>query len=1114
VTTDGRDPEALLIHGTSAGLTIEWSESVRVTDCATATDAAACGRVEIYDCGANGDCADGERLLAATASVSGKTQQVMVSAEVLQEGRTYKAVVQQHAVKDDAARSNAAATLEFVLGPDPVMGPVLDYFETQPQLNSGDQSFSPDDNFILTFNEPVQAGTGVFRVMKTGAPDESFGFVDAVDAVYDGNRVVFDVAGIAPYTNPLTLLADTSTYYAVASPGAVVGVTSGLPNKQASTKGQKQLLVSDTDDLKPVLAAQHRTVTGDSFVMMFSEGVQAGPDNKVALALVFDCGADNICGSVDDTSLTVTATFGDGKSRAQPLGLVTAESSTTLKPGRKFQFRLPAGYVKDTDDNENEEMVLYFYTGDAQTPGFHYARTPNSKCAPVTTNEDFRFLRSGDLPPTVAGHLCSRKCSAGCAGSTCFCSGFTSPEDETTLCLPAAECRQACDDVASCTGFNVEAGRDACVLTGPTCQRMAPEFRDFIHPGWTDFEKKHGRVCTDPADFGAAVGDLYVTTRAAVGVDYVVSPHDAAAPVQQSLEVVAAPGASLAYSFDRTAPALVPGASMPVGGRELCPEVNKESPIFLAFDEPIQVSADFSANFVAADGTTTAVDDVEVINAGEWTHHSKHHFYLVLFSDDLAEFVKYHITISAGGVLDRAGNAIAALNTASVFTFKTVRSPADKYEPTLQFLVPSTSQLVVYFSEGATRTADQDSYQLFDCGTDDHCSAADVAADTDAITGYSMHTNLGTTSDLYGKFIIPLHHHKTLDPTHRYRLTAPNDFLKDANFFAEQGFTTGPAGGVSVEFYPVPDASYEPETHGASRDRVMVIGCSGTCGKSLPAQEVMVGAEVVDHRLAPANWAYDTGAGVATFTGGAAVPAAPTATYTAAQAGYCEGNLNINDPALPGRVHPSEHLCYKKCLSATPCVGQDCFCGGAVDGWDTPASNALCLDEPACSDLCAGLPTCSGYDMSVDKSRCFLNTGSCTVVASSDYNHVVKSTTRRLTRVPVDAGYSSEHILRFTGLDFKAQGTFKLCFCDSELQAALHGDNGEHNCNDPTDYNIEVGRVHSSGVSCLLTGSTVMRRGDCVSQYHGGLRCYEKGQAPMVNPVFIDDGAQQLASYQ
>jgi len=585
-------------------------------------------------------------------------------------------------------------------------------------------------------------------------------------------------------------------------------------------------------------------------------------------------------------------------------------------------------------------------------------------------------------------------------------------------------------------------------------------------------------------------------------------------PVQQSIEVVAAPGASLAYNFDRTPPALVPGASMPVGGRELCPEVNKESPIFLAFDESIKVATSFSAKFVAADGTTVTVDDKEVINAGEWTHHSKRHYYLVLFADGLAEFVKYHVTITEGGVTDMAGNAIAALDTSAVFTFKTVRSTADKYEPTLQFLVPSTTQLVVYYSEGATRTADTDSYQLFDCGADDHCSAADVATATGAITGYAMHTNLGATNDLYGKFIIPLHHHKTLNPTHRYRLTAPANFLKDANFFATSEFTTGPAGGVSVEFYPVPDASYEPQTHGASRDRVMVISCKGTCGKSLPAQEVMVGSEVVDHRLAPFNWAYDTGAGVTTFTGGAAVPATPTATYTAGQSGYCEGNLNINDPALPGRVHPSEHLCYKKCLSATPCVGQDCFCGGAVAGLDAPTSNALCLDEMACADLCTGLPTCSGYDMSVDKTRCFLNTGTCTMVASTEYTHQEKSTTRRLTRVPADAGYSSDHILRFTGLDFKAQGTFKLCFCDSELQKVVYGDNGEHNCNDPTDYNIEVGRVHSSGVSCLLTGSTIMRRGDCVSQYHGGLRCYDKGQAPVVEPVFIDDGGQQLATYQ
>jgi hypothetical protein len=334
-----------------------------------------------------------------------------------------------------------------------------------------------------------------------------------------------------------------------------------------------------------------------------------------------------------------------------------------------------------------------------------------------------------------------------------------------------------------------------------------------------------------------------------------------------------------------------------------------------------------------------------------------------------------------------------------------------------------------------------------------------------------------------------------------------SDLVKDGGFFGQQGFTQGTDG--AIEFYPVVDRSYHPSTHGASRDRIMFVSCLGTCGKSLPAPEVMVGDQLVDHRLAPYNWAYDA-ASTPTFIGGSSVGNTVSSSYGAPKPGYCFDNLNLHDPALPGRVDVSAHQCYAKCLSSSPCEGQDCFCGGAIDGWDTPSSNALCLDETSCKDLCSGLPDCTGYDMHRSKTRCFLNRGTCVVVADDEYQHVTKGG-RRLTRKPSDVGYSSEHILRFTGLDFKSAGTFKLCFCDSHLQRVLHGANGEFKCNQHSDFNIEIGKVHASGVSCLLD-NTIMRRGECVAQYHGGLRCYQ--HAPVVPPVFIDDGVQQLATYQ
>merc|ERR1719353_925209 len=81
-------------------------------------------------------------------------------------------------------------------------------------------------------------------------------------------------------------------------------------------------------------------------------------------------------------------------------------------------------------------------------------------------------------------------------------------------------------------------------------------------------------------------------------------------------------------------------------------------------------------------------------------------------------------------------------------------------------------------------------------------------------------------------------------------------------------------------------------------------------------------------------------------------------------------------------------------------------------------------------------------------------------------------------------------LLRFRDITFATSGEFKLCFCDSALLP------GNAVCNGPEDYTIEVGRVHSSGLECLLSKPT-MTRGTCVEQVYGGLRCYD-GEVPGV----------------
>merc|ERR1719498_1451775 len=99
-----------------------------------------------------------------------------------------------------------------------------------------------------------------------------------------------------------------------------------------------------------------------------------------------------------------------------------------------------------------------------------------------------------------------------------------------------------------------------------------------------------------------------------------------------------------------------------------------------------------------------------------------------------------------------------------------------------------------------------------------------------------------------------------------------------------------------------------------------------------------------------------------------------------------------------------------------------------------------------------------------------------------DFLYKVSAARRQLSAV------STTGILRFAGLTLGA-GRYKACFCD-HLSAGI--------CKDLSDFAVDVGRIHVSGVSCLL-GDPKYVRGVCVPQAYGGLRCYD-GTAPTIAP--------------
>jgi hypothetical protein len=401
-----------------------------------------------------------------------------------------------------------------------------------------------------------------------------------------------------------------------------------------------------------------------------------------------------------------------------------------------------------------------------------------------------------------------------------------------------------------------------------------------------------------------------------------------------------------------------------------------------------------------------------------------------------------------------------------------------------------------------------------------YCSAVDTCTGFN----YDPATNMCTllTGDCAGNL--------TLKEGSEYwpRLANASACADDADYSTVVGKVTLTARvdiGVDWVLTPGETASVEVISTGKKdldwqKDRLMIIDCTGICGVSGPTASVMKGPMSQMHYN---HWVavtpdfddppHDDMEVPKSFT-----PPPPIATvyWRSSPGSYCAGN-NMDVVSSP-KPEVYRHQCYAKCVAGAPCAGADCFCDGLMQGYDGPDSQALCLDESTCKDVCAGLDDCFGIDMHATKNRCFLNgmlkgsadtysceesvvNGKLTKFPTYGFFYKQLPNTRRAAAVEaeapargllpaIDLGKSWGEILRFKNITFESGGKFKACFCDYDTLAA-----GKY-CKMASDYKIEIGTVHVSGVSCLVEESK-FQRGTCVAQFYGGLRCYP-GAAPVL----------------
>jgi hypothetical protein len=276
------------------------------------------------------------------------------------------------------------------------------------------------------------------------------------------------------------------------------------------------------------------------------------------------------------------------------------------------------------------------------------------------------------------------------------------------------------------------------------------------------------------------------------------------------------------------------------------------------------------------------------------------------------------------------------------------------------------------------------------------------------------------------------------------------------------------------------------------KDRIMITDCQATCGVSSPAKGVTLDGDkstlTNTNTFVAQNDLFDTEADLRTLVD---LPS-ELRTYTTVKSHYCKDN-NIAGAALGDA---QKDLCAVKCAVDPTAPG----CEGA----DMASMSALCLPEPACRELCSVMGSCYGIDMLVEADRCYLNvegpsgSGCATqfedavLGPSTAYTFLAKAGSTVSRALKEGGGLSTADVLRFSPVNFESGGSYKVCFCDSSLLPE-----GQQYCHAESDYDVEIGKLIVSGVSCLLQEKDFRRR-ECYPQFHGGLACSDEHAYPAV----------------
>ena len=255
----------------------------------------------------------------------------------------YTLTVPAGAFMDAAGNKSAEETLSFRTAADlDETAPSFDSSSSVPAADATDINASL--NIILTYNEPVQAGTGNITITPSGGAAITI-------AVTDSTQV--SIAGAVVTIDPTNSLAVSTTYTLTVPAGAIVDASGNAGSEVTLSFSTATNIVPVVISSVPVAGATDFPINS-TFTLTFSEAVQVGTGNieisRAGLITRILVGG----GSVSISGAVVT---------------IILPSPITLLENTAYTLSFPAGaFLSSADQTPAPAFSLNFSTLDATAP--------------------------------------------------------------------------------------------------------------------------------------------------------------------------------------------------------------------------------------------------------------------------------------------------------------------------------------------------------------------------------------------------------------------------------------------------------------------------------------------------------------------------------------------------------------------------------------------------------------------------------------------------------------------------------------------------------------------------------------------------------------------------